>query len=142
MAKAFTPSTLAALSTARNSVSDLAPLQIFELATQGLLELSSAGELQLSKKADRGENRAARAAEIDSIRAGVYAAAFVAAEGKSENLFRLDDVLKHSGLDKSKHRDNILQCLRSFRDEGMLESVKRGDNNFQIFWKFTPEALS
>ena len=56
-------------------------------------------------------------------------------------LFRLDDVLKASGLNKADHRDNILNALRHFREGGLLETVKLSDNNFQIFWKRTPEGI-
>ena len=137
MAKAFTPSTLAALST---PVSELTPIQIFELSTQGLLEVNE-GALQFSKKASRGENRSARKAAIEAIRPQVTEAVATVAGGTDRN-FRLDDVLKATGLDKATHRDNILQCLRDMREEGILESVKTSDNNFQIFWKLSPEALS
>jgi hypothetical protein len=56
-------------------------------------------------------------------------------------MFRLDDVLKATGLPKAEYRGLILDSLRSFRDEGLTESVKLSDNNFQIFWKVTPEFL-
>mgnify|MGYP003651044767 FL=1 len=59
----------------------------------------------------------------------------------SEMMFRLDDVLKVTGLDKTEYRGLILESLRAFREEGLTESVKLSDNNFQIFWKVTPEFL-
>jgi predicted ATP-dependent serine protease len=121
-------------------VSELTPIQIFELSTQGLLEVNE-GALQFSKKASRGENRSARKAAIETIRPQVTEAVATVAGGTDRN-FRLDDVLKATGLDKATHRDNILQCLRDMREEGILESVKTSDNNFQIFWKLSAEALS
>jgi len=139
MAKPLSPSTLESINTARRSIGDLSPAQIFELSTQGLLELDTSGSLILSKKANRGDTRSTRKAEIDAISDTVREAVATTAGG-TEKLFRLDDVLKASGLDKSKHRDNILQCLRNLRDEGVLESVKLSDNNFQIFWRLTEEA--
>ena len=57
-------------------------------------------------------------------------------------MFRLDDVLKATGLDKGENRQNILEALRHFRAGGMLESVKLSDNNFQIFWMRTAESLA
>ena len=140
MAKPLSPSTLDALNTARGSIEDLSPVQLFELSTQGLLELDGSGGLTLSKKANRGETRSTRKAEIEAISDTVREAVSTVAGG-TDRLFRLDDVLKASGLEKSKNRDNILQCLRDFRDEGLLESVKLSDNNFQIFWRATPELL-
>jgi len=137
MAKPLSPSVLAALAL---PVTDLTPVQIFELSTGGFLELQ-AGALAFSKKAARGENRSAKKDAIDAIRPTV-AAAVSEVVGGTDKLFRLDDVLKASGLDKGTHRDNILQCLRDFRDDGMLETVKLSDNNFQIFWRATPELLS
>jgi len=137
MAKPLSPSVLAALAL---PVADLTPVQIFELSTGGFLELQS-GALAFSKKAARGENRSAKKDAIDAIRPTV-AAAVSEVVGGTDKLFRLDDVLKASGLDKGTHRDNILQCLRDFRDDGMLETVKLSDNNFQIFWRATPELLS
>jgi hypothetical protein len=137
MAKSLTPSVLAALAT---SVESLTPVQIFELSVGGFLEVKD-GQLGFAKKAERGERRTAKKEAIEAIRGVVFQSVTTAAGG-TDKLFRLDDVLKASGLDKATHRDNILQCLRDFRDEGLLESVKLSDNNFQIFWKATPELLS
>jgi hypothetical protein len=137
MAKSLTPSVLAALST---SIENLTPIQIFELTTGGFLEVKD-GALAFAKKAERGEKRTAKKEAIEGIKSQVMAAVVTSAGG-TDRLFRLDDVLKATGLDKATHRDNILQCLRDFREEGLLESVKLSDNNFQIFWKATPELLA
>ena len=137
MAKPLSPSVLAALAL---PVGELTPVQIFELSTGGFLVLCD-GALAFSKKAPRGENRTAKKEAIEAIKPGVFQAVLTSVGG-TDRLFRLDDVLKASGLDKGTHRDNILQCLRDFRDEGLLESVKLSDNNFQIFWRATPELLS
>lgn len=137
MAKPLSPSVLAALAT---SIESLTPVQIFELSVGGFLEVKD-GRLAFAKKAERGEKRTAKKEAIEAIRGVVFQSVTTAAGG-TDKLFRLDDVLKISGLDKATHRDNILQCLRDFRDEGLLESVKLSDNNFQIFWKATPELLS
>ena len=137
MAKPLSPSVLAALAT---SIESLTPVQIFELSVGGFLEVKD-GALAFAKKAERGEKRTAKKEAIEAIRGVVFQSVTTVAGG-TDKLFRLDDVLKASGLDKATHRDNILQCLRDFRDEGLLESVKLSDNNFQIFWKATPELLS
>ena len=137
MAKPLSPTVLAALAL---PVGELTPVQIFELSTGGFLVLCD-GALAFSKKASRGEKRTAKKEAIEAIKPGVFQAVLTSAGG-TDKLFRLDDILKASGLDKGTHRDNILQCLRDFRDEGLLESVKLSDNNFQIFWKLTAEALS
>lgn len=137
MAKPLSPSVLAALNT---TIESLTPVQIFELSVGGFLEVKD-GALAFTKKASRGENRTAKKEAIEAIRPIVTEAVSTVAGGTDKH-FRLDDVLKTSGLDKATHRDNILQCLRDLRDAGMLESVKLSDNNFQIFWKLSPEALS
>ena len=137
MAKPLSPSVLAALNT---TIESLTPVQIFELSVGGFLEVKD-GALAFAKKAERGEKRTAKKEAIEAIRGVVFQSVTTAAGG-TDKLFRLDDVLKISGLDKATHRDNILQCLRDLRDEGLLESVKLSDNNFQIFWKATPELLS
>ena len=137
MAKPLSPTILAALNTA---LGDLSPVQIFELSVGGFLELKD-GSLAFAKKAERGEKRTAKKEAIEAIKPTVFQATLTAAGG-TDKLFRLDDVLKASGLDKATHRDNILQCLRDFREEGLLESIKLSDNNFQIFWKATPELLA
>ena len=137
MAKSLTPSIISALAT---PIESLSPLQIFELSVGGFVEVEN-NTLIFSKKASRGENRTAKKEAIDAIRPLVTEAVSTVAGGTDKH-FRLDDVLKTSGLDKATHRDNILQCLRDLRDAGMLESVKLSDNNFQIFWKLSPEALS
>ena len=137
MAKPLSPTVLAALNT---SLENLTPVQLFELSVGGFLEVNE-GSLRFSKKAARGENRSAKKEAIDAI-SGTVREAVSTVAGGTDKLFRLDDVLKTSGLDKTTHRDGILQCLRNLRDEGILESVKLSDNNFQIFWKLTAEALS
>ena len=137
MAKPLSPTVLAALAI---PVTDLTSVQIYELSVGGFLELKD-GNLSFSKKAERGENRSAKKEAIDAI-SGTVREAVITAAGGTDKLFRLDDVLKASGLDKTTHRDGILQCLRNLRDEGVLESVKLSDNNFQIFWRMTAEALS
>jgi len=137
MAKPLSTTVLAALNT---SLENLTPVQIYELSVGGFLELKD-GALAFAKKAERGEKRTAKKDAIDAIRPTV-AAAVITAAGGTDRLFRLDDVLKASGLDKTTHRDNILQCLRDFREDGMLESIKLSDNNFQIFWRLSSEALS
>ena len=71
MAKPLSPSTLESINTARRSIGDLSPAQIFELSTQGLIELDGSGGLTLSKKANRGETRSTRKAEIEAILSAV-----------------------------------------------------------------------
>ena len=137
MAKPLSSSILAALNT---SLEKLTPVQIFELSVGGFLELKD-GNLSFSKKAERGEKRTVKKDAIDAI-SGTVREAVSTVAGGTDKLFRLDDVLKASGLDKTTHRDGILQCLRNLRDEGVLESVKLSDNNFQIFWRLSSEALS
>lgn len=136
MAKPLSTDTLSSLSL---STSDLTPIQIYNLAIQGLIE-PDGDTLVHSKKAGRAMKRMAKAAQLDEVKVKVHSA--LQEIGKSsEHMFRLDDVLKATGLPKSEYRGLILDSLRSFRDEGLTESVKLSDNNFQIFWKVTPEFL-
>ena len=136
MAKPLSTDTLSSLSL---STSDLTPVQIYNLAIQGLIE-PDGDTLVHSKKAGRAMKRMAKAAQLDEVKVKVHSA--LQEIGKtSEHMFRLDDVLKASGLDKGEHRQNILEALRHFRAGGMMESIKLSDNNFQIFWKRTPESL-
>jgi hypothetical protein len=136
MAKPLSTDTLSSLSL---STSDLTPVQIYNLAIQGLIE-PDGDTLVHSKKAGRAMKRMAKAAQLDEVKVKVHSA--LQEIGKSsEHMFRLDDVLKATGLPKSEYRGLILDSLRSFRDEGLTESVKLSDNNFQIFWKVTPEFL-
>lgn len=136
MAKPLSTDTLSSLSL---STSDLTPVQIYNLAIQGLIE-PDGDTLVHSKKAGRAMKRMAKAAELNEVKVKVHSA--LQEIGKtSEHMFRLDDVLKATGLPKAEYRGLILDSLRSFRDEGLTESVKLSDNNFQIFWKVTPEFL-
>ena len=136
MAKPLSTDTLSSLSL---STSDLTPVQIYNLAIQGLIE-PDGDTLVHSKKAGRAMKRMAKAAQLDEVKVKVHSA--LQEIGKtSEHMFRLDDVLKATGLPKSEYRGLILDSLRSFRDEGLTESIKLSDNNFQIFWKVTPEFL-
>lgn len=137
MANPLTSATISAL--LRVGTEDLSHSDVFVLATQGLISMTDDG-FEHTSKATRALKRQARQAEAEEIRPIVWEA--VKAVSNDPNLlFRLDDVLKASGLSKADHRNNILEALRHFRDGGMLESVKLSDNNFQIFWKRTPEGI-
>ena len=137
MAKPLSPETLEMLS----KVDDLSPTEIYTLATLGLIQISEDGvALVPSKKGNNGIRRAKKAGRLDEVKVIVFEA--LKTIGKNtDHMFRLDDVLKASGLNKSENRQLILDSLRFFRDEGLTESVKLSDNNFQIFWKITPEFI-
>ena len=124
-----------------SDIQSLTPVQIYQLATQKLVEPNEAGDgLQISSKATRALKRASKAAELETVKVKVFEA--LKEVGKStDHMFRLDDVLKATGLPKAEYRTLILDALRSFREEGLTESIKLSDNNFQIFWKVTPEFL-
>ena len=124
-----------------SDIQSLTPVQIYQLATQKLVEPNEAGDgLQISSKATRALRRAEKGAELEAVKVKVFDA--LKEIGKStDHMFRLDDVLKATGLPKAEYRTLILDSLREFRNEGLTESVKLSDNNFQIFWKVTPEFL-
>lgn len=139
MAKPLSADIVALINSDLNS---LTPVQIYNLAIQKLVEPNEAGDgLQVSGKASRALKRASKAAELETVKVKVFEA--LKEIGKStDHMFRLDDVLKATGLPKAEYRSLILDALRSFREEGLTESVKLSDNNFQIFWKVTPEFLA
>lgn len=125
----------------QSEIEYLTPVQIYQLAREGLIEPNETGDgLQISSKATRALKRASKTSELETVKVKVFEA--LKEVGKStDHMFRLDDVLKAAGLPKSEYRSLILDSLRAFRDEGLIESVKLSDNNFQIFWKVTPEFL-
>jgi hypothetical protein len=139
MARPLTELELKALTAA--SKNRMTKKDVFILTSRGLLELSPEGELQLNKKAGNFMKRIAREAAAEEIRPIIWAAVEQVAQD-ADRMFRLDDVLKASGLNKSEHRNNILEALRFFRDGGLLTTVKLSDNNFQIFWQRTPESIA
>lgn len=138
MATPLSSDTIALL---QSEIAYLSPVQIYQLSVDKLLEPNEAGDgLQLSSKANRALKRASKTAELEGVKVKVFEA--LKEVGKStDHMFRLDDVLKATGLPKAEYRTLILDSLRSFREEGLTESVKLSDNNFQIFWKVTPEFL-
>ncbi len=140
MAKPLTLSTHTAINAASKNISRLSKVDVFTLATQGLIILNDEGKFELTSKATRAVARAQKSAAAEEIRPVVWEAIGTISQD-SEKMFRLDDVLKATGLDKGENRQNILEALRHFRAGGMLESVKLSDNNFQIFWMRTPESL-
>lgn len=140
MAKPLSPLTHSAIRSATESIYELTNREVFILATQGLISMDEDGEFELTSKATRAVKRARKAEAAAEIRPKVWEAVTQVSQD-AEKMFRLDDVLKASGLDKGEHRQNILEALRHFRDGGMMESIKLSDNNFQIFWKRTPESL-
>jgi len=136
MAKPLSSVTLSALAL---PTENLTPVQIYNLSVQGLIEPE--GELLVhSKKAGRATARMAKQAELETVKVQVFSV-LKELGTDSEAMFRLDDVLKATGLNKAEYRGLILEALRAFREEGLTESVKLSDNNFQIFWKVTPEFL-
>jgi len=140
MAKALDTETLSAINSASKNIENLTKREVFILATQGLLDMTEEG-FELSSKASRAVKRAQKSTVAEEIQPQVWEAVNAVSQDP-DKLFRLDDVLKASGMAKADHRQNILEALRHFRDGGMLESVKLSDNNFQIFWKRTPESLA
>ena len=140
MAKPLSSLTHSAIRSATESIYELTNREVFILATQGLISMDEDGEFELTSKATRAVKRARKAEAAAEIRPKVWEAVTQVSQD-AEKMFRLDDVLKASGLDKGEHRQNILEALRHFRDGGMMESIKLSDNNFQIFWKRTPESL-
>lgn len=138
MATPLSSDTIALL---QSEIAYLSPVQIYQLSVDKLLEPNEAGDgLQLSSKANRALKRASKTAELEGVKVKVFEA--LKEVGKStDHMFRLDDVLKVTGLPKAEYRTLILDALRSFREEGLTESIKLSDNNFQIFWKVTPEFL-
>ena len=136
MAKPLSSDILSALSI---PTADLSPVQICNLAMQGLIA-ADGDQIVHTSKAGRAVKRMAKAAELETVKVKVHEA-LTQIGTDTEKMFRLDDVLKATGLDKSEYRGLILDSLRSFRDEGLTESIKLSDNNFQIFWKVTPEFL-
>ena len=138
MARPLTELELKALTAA--SKNRMTKKDVFILTSRGLLEMRE-GELQLNKKATNFMKRIAREAAAAEIRPIIWAAVEQVAQD-ADRMFRLDDVLKASGLNKSEHRNNILEALRFFRDGGLLTTVKLSDNNFQIFWQRTPESIA
>lgn len=140
MAKPLTADALSAITAADKNIDRLTRAQVFTLATGGFLDMPSPGKFVLTSKAQRAVKRMRRAEEAERIRPIIWEAIEqVAPDDKL--LFRLDDVLKASGLSKADHRENILGALRFFRDGDMLENVKLSNNNFQIFWKRTAESF-
>lgn len=139
MAKPLSADIVALINSDLNS---LTPVQIYNLAVEKLIEPNESGDgLQVSGKATRALKRASKAAELETVKVKVFDA--LKEIGKStDHMFRLDDVLKATGLPKAEYRSLILDSLRAFREEGLTESVKLSDNNFQIFWKVTPEFLA
>jgi hypothetical protein len=136
MAKPLTPTQIDALTRPPSTWSQL---DVFELALTGMIQPSAVGGLELAAKALRALKRESRAVDNSPIMGAVTAAVRVI--GKPDQLFRLDDVLKLTGLPKAENRDKILNSLRQLRDQGVLETVKLSDNNFQIYWRVTPEGL-
>ena len=139
MAKPLTPEITTLL---QSEIEYLTPVQIYTLSVNKYLEPNEAGDgLQLSNKANNALKRSKKAAELEVVKGKVFEA--LKEVGKStDHMFRLDDVLKATGLPKAEYRSLILDSLRSFREEGLTESVKLSGNNFQIFWKVTPEFLA
>lgn len=140
MAKPLSADTLSAINSATKNIGRITKREVFILGTQGLINMTDDG-FELTSKATRAVKRAQKAAVAEEIRPKVWEAVTSISQDP-DKLFRLDDVLKATGLNKADHRQNILDALRFFRESGMMESVKLSDNNFQIFWKRTPESLA
>lgn len=122
-----------------SELSSLTPTQVFVLAKRDFIELVN-DELVVTKKAERALARHRRGEVIQEIRPLIQSAIETLADN-AETTFRLDDVLKTSGLEKEQHRDNILTVMRAMRDDGLLVN-HQGDNNFQTTWMRAPSLFS
>lgn len=145
MAKPLTPEITALL---QSEIEYLTPVQIYTLSMDKLLEPNEAGDgLQISKKATNALKRAARGAELETVKKKVFEALKVLGTS-TESRFRLDDVLKITELPKSEYRNLIMQSLRFFDQETVFIEKGDGDgpgnepgNNFQIYYWPTTDLV-
>ena len=113
MANTLSPATLISINAAMKNITGLDVEDVYTLATQGLITMDDDGNFELTKKAGRAVTRAKKAAAAEEIRPIVWEAISTISQD-SEAMFRLDDVLKATGLNKGENRQNILEALRYF----------------------------
>lgn len=145
MAKPLTPEQITLL---QSEIEYLTPIQIYTLAMDKLLEPNDARDgLKISKKATNALKRAARGAQLETVKEKVFEALKVLGTS-TEKKFRLDDVLKVTELPKSEYRNLIMQSLRFFDQETVFIEKGDGDgpgnepgNNFQIYYWPTSDLV-
>ena len=110
---------------------------IQNLIDDGVLSLSQVNDLV--KKNERAEVRKARSVRRSEVKSTVFA--------KIDELLSTtpDAAVKHrqvwEAVGRDAHtRDEVLSALRSLRDDGVLQNIRKSGNNFQVFWALEAQA--
>ena len=111
-----------------------------DLITEGIITQAQIEEL--IKKSKRKAQRAAKKARAEIVKTTV-------SEKLTDLLSQPGATVKHRKVWESVGRvdytrDEILNSLRSLRDEGVLQNIRTSGNNFQVFWAYVkqPEAAA
>jgi hypothetical protein len=92
--------------------------------------ISAKDWLRLSKKSQRLEVKAEKEARQSEVNDKVKEALDGIEEG---TLFKHRQVWEAVGREAFE-RDEVLQSLRFWKNELEVQQVRKGDNNFQVFW--------
>jgi hypothetical protein len=109
-----------------------------DLITEGII--TQAQITDLIKKSQRKVQRTAKKARAEVVKTTV-------SEKLADLLSQPGATVKHrkvwEGVGREEYtRDEVLNSLRSLRDEGVLQNIRTSGNNFQVFWAYVkqPEA--
>ena len=111
-----------------------------DLITEGIITQTQIEDL--IKKSQRKAQRTAKKARAEVVKTSV-------SEKLTELLSQPGATVKHrkvwEGVGREEFtRDEVLNALRSLRDEGVLQNIRTSGNNFQVFWAYVkqPEAAA
>ena len=110
----------------------LTPLMAVTLALQGMLNIREDGKLIITSKACRALKRnRATLRQNAANQAVAYVVGGLLKE--AQDCVKHRTVWEAVGRDLAT-RDEVLNGLKALRDAGVLQSIKKSNNNFQIFW--------
>ena len=108
---------------------------VFSLIEAGLLSFDQVDPL--IKKHQRASAREAKRLRLEETKACVL-------ESLNTLLEKPGATVKHRTVWLSVGQDNftrdeVLNALRSLRDEDVLQNIRTSNNNFQVFWAFVKQ---
>lgn len=111
---------------------------IQDLISEGIITQAQIEDL--IKKTERKTLRAAKKARAQFVKTTVT-------EKITELLSQPGATVKHrsvwEGVGREEYtRDEVLNALRSLRDDGVLQNIRTSGNNFQVFWALVSQPES
>ena len=122
--------------TGDKKINNLSAKQAALLGQAGFIGLDEDGKFGVTPKGKRAHKRHAKACRAAHVKLSVESALQELPEGKA---FRHRALWLRMGQ-RDFTRNEVLEGLKACREQGIVQSLKLSNNNFQIVW-FTGDAI-